>query len=349
MYWKYAVRRILNGILSFVIIIFILSALFNTVMEETARTQIEEMVRGEIMGMQQARQMSAEEVQTYYRERIEFFSKQYMLDRPVFERIIFRTWNTLTFQFGRSTSIRSSGGSRDVFTIVWEVVPRTVSLFTVAMAVNILIGLWLGIRKARKPGKTLDKSTSIVTMVVFGMPAWWLGMMLIMFFSYTLRLFPSGGMVSSPPPSGIHYFFDMLYHMVLPLMTLVLIGFWGSAFLTRNIVLSILQEDFIMSARARGLPERKVMYGHTLRTAAPPVVTMALLSLLATVAGSIIFEGIFSWPGLGNLYWVAVGQNDIPVLMGNLALTVGLYISGLVILDLIYGFLDPRIKVGGRR
>jgi len=91
------------------------------------------------------------------------------------------------------------------------------------------------------------------------------------------------------------------------------------------------------------------MYGHTLRTAAPPVVTMALLSLLATVAGSIIFEGIFSWPGLGNLYWVAVSQNDIPVLMGNLSLTVGLYISGLVILDLIYGFLDPRIKVGGRR
>jgi len=187
-------------------------------------------------------------------------------------------------------------------------------------------------------------------MVVYGMPSWWLGMLMIMVFSYIFKIFPSGGLTSTPPPpAGTWAFFiDSLYHLILPVITLVVIGFWGRAFLTRNIVLSTLQEDYIMSARARGVPERKVLYGHALRSAAPPIVTMGLLALIVSFSGNILFEGIFSWPGMGNLYWVAVQQNDIPVLMGNLSLTTGLYISGLAILDLIYGFLDPRIKVGGK-
>ena len=151
-----------------------------------------------------------------------------------------------------------------------------------------------------------------------------------------------------PTPDGIMYFIDMLWHMSLPLITLVLIGFWGISFVVRNIVLNTLQEDYIMAARARGLTEKSILFGHTLRSAAPPIVTITLLGLLGSIAGSIIFEGIFSWTGLGNLYWIAVQQNDIPVLMGNLAITTALYQLGLVILDISYGFLDPRIKVGGK-
>ncbi|HOW99781.1 MAG TPA: ABC transporter permease, partial [Deltaproteobacteria bacterium] len=180
------------------------------------------------------------------------------------------------------------------------------------------------------------------------MPTWWLAMMLILFFVYGLKWFPSGGVNSVPTPEGFMFILDRLWHMTLPVLTLILLGFWGLAFVVRNIVLSILQEDYIMSARARGIPENKVLFGHTMRTAAPPLVTIALLSLLSSISGAIIFEGIFSWPGLGNLYWVAVQQNDIPVLMGDLAMSTGLYQAGLVILDLIYGFLDPRIKVGGK-
>jgi peptide/nickel transport system permease protein len=195
----------------------------------------------------------------------------------------------------------------------------------------------------------MDKATSIMTMTVYGMPTWWLGMLIIMFFAYILKLFPSGGMHSTPPPTGIAYYVDILYHITLPVLTLVIIGFWGRAFLIRNIVLGILQEDYIMAARARGLPERNVLYGHVMRTASPPIATMAVLSLLASVGGNLVFEGVFSWPGLGNLYWIAIEQNDIPVLMGCLSVTTALYILGLVVLDLIYGYLDPRIKVGGKR
>jgi peptide/nickel transport system permease protein len=180
------------------------------------------------------------------------------------------------------------------------------------------------------------------------MPSWWVGMLLLMLFVYIIPIFPSGGMTSIPPRHGFLGFIDLLYHMALPLITLVVIGFWGTALLTRNIVLGVLQDDYIMAARARGLPERRVLFGHTLRTAAPPIITIALLSLLGSVFGSIILEGIFSWPGMGNLYWIAVQQNDVPVILGLLSVTTGLYMAGLVVLDLIYGFLDPRIKVGGK-
>ena len=345
MYWKYALKRVLYGLLMYAILVFVFSALFNTVMEQTLRAQIEEQVRSETMRMTNR---SAQQMQDYVVVRKAELYSLYRLDRPVSERVLWRTWDTLTFNFGNSTLIRSADGSRSVWRIVSEAIPNTLLLFTVSIFVDIIIGVWLGLKKAQKAGGVLDKSTSVGTMVVFGMPSWWLGMILIMFFAYTVKIFPSGNFHSTPPPEGIAYFFDLIYHLALPVLTLVVLGFWGRAFLTRNIVLGVLQEDYIMAARARGIPERKILYGHTMRTAAPPIVTMSLLALLASVSGNIVFEGIFSWPGMGNLYWVALQQNDVPVLMGNLAVTTGLYIGGLVILDLIYGLLDPRIKVGGK-
>ncbi|HPE69420.1 MAG TPA: ABC transporter permease [Thermotogota bacterium] len=347
MYWKYLLKRVLNGIIIYIILIFIYSALFNVVLEQTVYAQIEERVRAETMALS-GRNMTPEQILKWSVDRKEYYYRQYRLDRTVFERVLLRAFNTLTFNYGMSSGIKSSSGTRDVRIIVTETIPRTLLLFMTAMVIDVLIGLLLGIKKAQRPGKPLDKTTSIATMVVFGMPSWWLGMLMIMFFAYIVKLFPSGGLHSTPPPEGFAYYIDTLYHLALPVITLVLLGFWGRSYLTRNIVLGVLQEDYIMSARARGIPERKVLYGHGMRTAAPPIVTMALLALLASVSGNIVFEGIFSWPGMGNLYWISVQQNDIPVLMGNLSLTTGLYISGLVILDLVYGFLDPRIKVGGK-
>lgn len=345
MYWKYAIKRVLYGILMYAILVFIFSALFNTVMEQTLRAQIEEQIRGETMRMTS---LNESQLEDYVINRRNDLYSLYRLTRPVAERILWRTWDTLTLNLGNSTIIRSSNGSRSVWDVVSEAIPKTILLFSVAMLVDIVLGLLLGLKKAQKAGGLLDKSTSVGTMVVFGMPSWWLGMILIMFFAYTLKVFPSGGLHATPPPEGITFFLDALYHLALPVMTLVVIGFWGRAFLTRNIVLGVLQDDYIMAARARGIPERKVLYGHTMRTSAPPIVTMSLLALLASVSGNIVFEGIFNWPGMGNLFWFALQQNDVPVLMGNLAITTGLYICGLVLLDLVYGLLDPRIKVGGR-
>jgi len=345
MYWKYAAKRIFYGILMYIILIFIFSVLFNATNEATTKAQIEEALRAETTKM---RNMDVQEVQKYIAERRAYKYHLYHLDQPIFQRIVWRTIDTITLNFGNSTNIKSAKGERDVWTIVSETIPRTILLFTTAMILELILGVWLGLKKAQRAGGVLDKSTSIATMVVYGMPRWWLGMIMIMFFAYQVNIFPSGGLHTVPPPQGFAYFLDILYHMALPMLTLLIIDFWGTAYLTRNIVLGTLQEDFVMSARARGIPENKVLFGHTMRTSAPPIVTMALLSLLSSVSGNILFEGIFSWPGMGNLYWIAIEQNDVPVLMGLLAITTALYIAGLVILDLIYGFLDPRIKVGGK-
>lgn len=347
MYWKYTLRRLLYVVLTYIVIIFIFSALFNAVMDTTLKSQINERIQGELQKL--VTSMSPEQMKVYQVERLQMLYNRYHLNEPVLNRIFWRAIDTLTLDFGESTIIKSSAGEKKVLTIVLECLPRTILLFTLAMLIDIVVGIWLGIKKAQKPGKFLDQSTSLITMIVYGLPTWWLAMILIMFFVYTLKLFPSGGLHSVPPPTdGFGYFMDLLYHLALPIMTLVLVGFWGRAYITRNIVLGTLQEDFIMSARARGLSENKVLYGHTLRSAAPPIATMSIMSLMGSIGGGLIFEGIFSWPGMGNLYWIAVQQNDIPVLMGNLAFTTAFYLASYVVLDLIYGFLDPRIKVGGK-
>ncbi|MCP5453782.1 MAG: ABC transporter permease [Spirochaetaceae bacterium] len=345
MYKWYALKRILRGVFMFALLMFIFSFLFNQVNEQTQRSQINEQVKMESMRL---KGMKPEQITAWRDNRTDQLIKMYKLDRPLMERVLFRAVNTVTFNFGKSTMIKSSKGEQDVLDILMEALPRTMILFTLAIVFELLIGIWLGLKKAQRPGGKLDKSTSFITMIIYGMPSWWLGMMLILLFVYVFKLFPSGGVNSVPTPQGFAFVLDRIWHMALPILTLVILGFWGLSFVIRNLVLSTLQEDYIMSARARGIPESKVLFGHTLRTAAPPIVTMALLSLLASLSGAIIFEGIFSWPGLGNLYWVAVQQNDIPVLMGDLAITTGIYQAGLVFLDLIYGFLDPRIKVGGK-
>jgi len=346
LYWKYALRRTLHVAITYVVIIFVYSALFNTVLDKTQRAEIRERVQSEIM--RKAGKMSPQALEAFRETRTKQLIRQYRLDQPTVVRIFWNAVKTLRFDFGRSTSIISASGDRKVITIVGETIPRTILLFTVAVLIDIVIGVTVGIRQAQKPGGILDRGISLATMIVNGLPTWWLAMVLIMLVVYKIPLFPSGGMHSVPPPEGFGYLLDLLHHLALPVLTLVAVGFWGRAYLTRNIVLGILQEDYIMAARARGLPERKVLYGHTLRSAAPPIATMATLSILFSVGGGLVFEGIFSWPGMGNLYWIAVQQNDIPVLMGNLALTTLFYLAGVLVLDLIYGLLDPRIKVGGK-
>jgi peptide/nickel transport system permease protein len=341
----FALKRLAAGLLMYLLLMLVFSAIFNTTNEATARAQIEEQVRMEATRLRSA---SAEQVEIYIREQRERKYTAWRLDRPLIERILFRAWETVSLRLGNSTIIRSSAGEREVFAIIAEVMPRTILLFGSAILLELVLGILLGLGMARRPGGLLDRITSLGTMAVYGMPAWWFGMLMIMLFAYILPVFPSGGWSSTPPPQGLAAVPDVLAHMALPLGALVVIRFWGTAFLTRNIVVDVLQQDYISAARARGLPEKRVLFVHSLRSAAPPLATTVVLSLLASVSGNIVYEGIFSWPGMGNLYWIAVEQNDIPVLMGLLSLTTGLYIAGLVALDILYGFLDPRIRTGGR-
>lgn len=349
MYLVYVLKRILYGMLLYAVMIFTFSLIFNNVLDMTMRSQIEETVKADVQREVRSRPTLKEDdilrlIEEKRRRKIE----QYSLDRPYFERVLNKTWQTLSFNLGNSLSIKAGSQTNDVNTIISEKIPNTILLFSTEIVLVVFFGVAMGIKAARKPNGLLDRATSLIAMITNGLPTWWLGMLFIMIFSFSLPVFPSGGIHSVPPPEGFGFFLDMLWHMALPLFTLVLLGVWGTAYLVRNIVLGTLQEDFIMTARARGIPERKILFGHTLRTAMPAIVTLSVISLFSSIGGNLVFEGIFQWPGMGNLYWTAIEQNDIPVLMGNLSVTTLFNVVGFVLLDVIYGFLDPRIKVGGK-
>jgi peptide/nickel transport system permease protein len=344
----------------FVVLIFIYSTIFNAQMTSLKESEIEEsLMQFPMQFKQRNKGATQEQIEVAKKAERQRLRDIYALDKPDLERIMSHAWNALTFKFGKSTFFQTTEGSKWVIDIVLERVPRSILLFTTEFVLVFLIAIALGLKKAQKPGSKFDKRTTLVSLLLTGVPAWWFGLMLILLFAYAIKpdgvngLFPAGGiMFNSSEAAEIPNYspiFDVLYHLALPLMTLTVLAIWGSAYGIRNIVLGTLQEDFIMSARARGIPEDKVLFGHVLRTAAPPIVTMALLGLLNSLfAGAIIFEGIFNWPGLGLLFWEASNKSDIPVLLCDLTLNTMIFLAGLIILDLIYGFLDPRIKVGGK-
>jgi peptide/nickel transport system permease protein len=345
MFRTYVLKRVIYGVMMYIIMVTAYSILFNQVADKTLWAAIDEEVA---MDIRKFKNLDEDQLALQMEQLRQHKIEKYHLDRPIIERIFWRTVDTLTFNFGNATLMKASNGDRAVKDIILEALPRTILLFTTEILLVILIGVAIGIKMAQKPGKLLDRAVSMVTMVTHGLPSWWLGMLAIMTFAYAIPIFPSGGMHSNPAPEGFANLLDLLHHMALPLLTLTVLGIWGVAYQTRNIVLGNLQEDFVMAARARGIPERKVLYGHTLRSSMPAIMTLAVLSLFASMSGNILVEGIFSWPGLGNLYFTAVQQNDIPVLMGSLAITTLVNMFGFILLDIIYGYLDPRIKVGGK-
>jgi peptide/nickel transport system permease protein len=344
MYGKYLAKRAAYGLLMYVVMIFTYSALFNRVAEETVRAQIQEQVAQEAA---RYRNLTAERLREVMETSRAAKLHQYHLDQSYATRVLWRALDTLTFDFGKSAIMKAPNGDREVLAIIGAAVPRTLVLFTSEIVLVTVLGVIMGLYAARKPGGAFDKSVSMVTMITNGLPAWWLGMLMIMFFSYAVPIFPSGGLQSNPPPQGLAAVADFLWHLALPLLTLVFLNTWGTGYLIRNIVLSNLQEDYVMAARARGVRERRVLFGHTLRTSMPAIMTLAILGLFSSIGGNIIVEGIFGWPGLGNLYFIAVQQNDVPVLMGTLAIETLLNMVGFILLDLVYGLLDPRIKTGG--
>lgn len=341
----YVLKRVGFGLIMFVVMIFTYSALFNTVTDQTMRSQIEEQLTQEMI---RYKNVDADQLSRIKTDRRTEMYARYRLDRPVAERIVVRGLEALSFNFGQSTIMRSARGDRDVRSIVGERIPRTLLLFVTEIVLVLALGVVLGLSCARKPNGLLDRTTAGLTMITNGLPSWWLGMLMIMAFVYALPVFPTPAFQSVPAPEGLWAVVDVAWHMALPLLTLVLLGVWSVAYLVRNIVLGSLQEDFVMAARARGISETKVIFSHTLRSSLPAIVTLAVLSLFASISGNIIIEGIFSWPGIGNLYFEAVSQNDVPVLMGTLSIQTLVNMVGFVALDIVYGLIDPRIKVGGK-
>lgn len=261
------------------------------------------------------------------------------------KRLWYSIFSLATLNLGESYFLRSYSGSNVVRDIILEALPKTILLFTTATILSLIMGLLIGIRAARKPGGILDRLISTIGVASGTVPLWWVGILVIVFFAYTLRIFPAR---ATPllPPSDPAYIPALLYHMTLPLLTITLLGFGGWAYIVRNLVVGIMQEDYITVAMAKGVPERGILYGHVLKSAAPPVITIVILSLSGSLGGALITEAVFDWPGMGRLFFTAIGALDIPIIIGLVYVSTAVYLASIFIIDVLYGFFDPRVKAG---
>ncbi len=267
------------------------------------------------------------------------------LNEPFFTKSIRYTIDALTLDLGRAIVLKNAAGSRDISDIILERLPRTLILFFTADLLAAGLGIWLGLRMARKALSATDRGLTVLSITTFVVPPWVFGIFFILMFSYGLRIFPPGGTLSVPPPDDPWLWAaDFGYHLSLPLITVVFAFFGSWAYTTRNLVIQIMDEDFVLAGRAKGVPERTLLRRYVLRAASPPIVTSLALTLIASWFGAIITETVFNWQGIGLLYFQAISAFDAPVVIGLSAVYAMLLVATVFVLDLIYGFLDPRVK-----
>jgi peptide/nickel transport system permease protein len=228
---------------------------------------------------------------------------------------------------------------RPVFDKIAERLPATIQLSVAAMLLGLL-GIPLGVFAAMHRGGWVDNVVRVFTVVGNAVPHWWLGLMILVISANTIRLFPLGGMYTQ----GNDTLLDRLWHLALPATIAAMGGWIGYSRYMRSEVLDVLGQDFVRTARAKGLRERVVMVRHVLRNALIPIVTLMGGVLAALVSGSVLFESTFSWPGIGRMAVAAAFQRDYPVLMALNMLTATLVILGNLMADIAYGWVDPRVR-----
>jgi peptide/nickel transport system permease protein len=232
-----------------------------------------------------------------------------------------------------------------VSTLILERVPATLLLVITAVLGAFLIGTALGVLSSRKPNGLLSQTINVLSLFGFAAPVFWLGIMLVILFASVLPIFPISDMHSvSSTGGGIDYVLDVLHHLVLPAVTLGLVYLAQYSRLSRASMLDVLGSDFIRTARAKGLSERKVLYKHALRNAVLPVVTILGLQFGNVLAGAILVETVFNWPGLGRLAFDSVLRRDYPTILGVLLFSSIVVVVMNQVTDFCYRLIDPRIK-----
>jgi peptide/nickel transport system permease protein len=288
---------------------------------------------------------SVKEFEEFVQAQIDQRIKALGLDNPWYspQRIGFTMYKILILDFGNATFLTSDSGSSNVGEILLEKIPRTVLLFTTATIIISMIGIFLGALSSSKVGSVIDRLTSTFAVISSSFPVWWIGMLMIFLFAFTYHIFPARA-TPSMLPSEPGYVVALLYHMALPLITIVIIGFGSWAYLVRNFMVGTMQEDFITAKKAIGIKKNKIIYRHALKNAAPPIVTILALSLSGSLGGAIITEAVFDWPGMGRLYFEAISVMDLPIIIGATYVLTVLFLISIFIADLLYGYFDPRVK-----
>lgn len=322
------------------ITVILLAPTFDKLLNDAVRNQVIEEVNLGTLKFQ-----NAGDRKSYINSQIELRSKTLGLDKDPFNlsKLFHRVVSVMTLDLGKSHFFTTDYGSSNVRDIIFEKAPKTILLFTTATISVLVIGIFLGTYVAGRQGSWWDKFNSVNAIFGNSFPSWWIAMIMILLFAFTLHLFPARATPLSSP-SDPNYIFDLLYHMTLPLITLIVASFGSWAYTVRYFLINILNEDFIYAKRTMGISGRKILYSHALRNAGPPVATAVGLSLASSFGGSFITEAVFDWPGMGKLLYDAIILLDIPIIIGLTYVSTVIFLVTIFIADIAYSLLDPRVK-----
>ena len=264
------------------------------------------------------------------------------LDKPIIVQYFYWLGNALRGNFGTSYTT-----GQPVILEILTRLPATLLLMVCSYILTLLITIPLGVISAVKKGSWFDNLVTLFSFAGMATPSFWLGLMLMLLFSVQLGWLPAVGMYDPLAKDGVMIrVFDVARHMILPLATMTILSLAGITRYQRAAMLEVLNQDFIRTARAKGLPERIVIFKHALRNALIPIVTILGLSLPNLFGGAFIIETIFAWPGMGRLGVIAIFQRNYPLIMGIVVFSAVLIMFGNLFADIGYALVDPRIRYG---
>jgi peptide/nickel transport system permease protein len=257
------------------------------------------------------------------------------LDQPAHIQFVRWLGNLMQGDLGTSYS-----QYRPVWNVIWEVFPNTVYLVLTGLSISLVVALLFGVLAAVRPYGTFDNVTSFLSYFGLAMPVFWFGLMLQIIFAVKLGWLPSANMHSAQGGGT----WDLVKHLVLPAFTIAIGSIASWSRYVRSSTVEALHQDYVRTARAKGIREQSILLGHVLRNSLIPFVTVVSIDIPLYLTGAVLTETVFSWPGMGRLFFDSLTKRDYPILMGILILGAVLIILGNLIADLIYGLLDPRIK-----
>lgn len=272
-------------------------------------------------------------------EHIAELRAQFGLDQPLMHQFVRYVGQVLTFDLGTSYQF-----GEPVARLILDRVPATLLLMGSALTVASLAGILLGAVAARRPNGAMDGLASFVALAGYSMPAFWLGQIMLLIFAMRFALLPVQGMSSlRAPETGVGHWIDVAQHLVLPACTYAVYHATLVFRLTRVKMKDTLAQDYILTARAKGAPERRVVMRHALPNALLPVITVIGTNVGFMFAGSVLVETVYGWPGMGQLMFQAIAVRDYPLLLGLFIFISGFVIAANIVTDIVYAIIDPRI------
>lgn len=345
---RYAAARLVALFFTVVLGVYVtvLVANMGGYVDEIRRGQIRETIMLSITADEALMRLPEEQRSPIIEQRIALEEKRLGLDQPFIIRSFRYLTNALSLNLGFSEQLSSDEGSRQVKNIILERLPTTLVLFGTANLLLFFVSLFLGLSLSRRYGSFLDKLV-LAMAPTSAAPGWFYGLFLILIFAGLLRILPFGGMVGAPPPENpLDYALSMMQHMILPVTATLISAIFLTIYNWRTFFLIYSSEDYVEMAKAKGLPDGMIERRYILRPTLPNIITSFALLLITLWTGAIILETVFNWPGIGQLYFAAIGVFDIPVILANTVVYAYLLSLTVFLLDFIYAIVDPRVRIG---